>query len=215
MACPTSCYKAWDPAGLAWHGKRPKAGDGEKKWKPAPSWTGAKKWPKNGQNHGELPQKFIFWPFFWPFLSLSSLGPVSISISDFFLPFLAFGRFPCHTSPAGSQYKASKTVLHEHLRSALATYISHQSPFLEILRNNTPFGLRTSPPLTEVSRALWARNAEKVSNMSPGASDPGTPKSLQKVSSLGSLRRVSRKCRKSLSGMFKFFSSFRARVTSL
>ena len=36
----------WDPAGLAWHGKRPKAGNGKKtwksKWNPAPSWTGAK-----------------------------------------------------------------------------------------------------------------------------------------------------------------------------
>ena len=40
----------------------------------------------------------------------------------------------------------------------------------------------TSPPL---SRALRARNAEKVSKMS----DPGTPKSLQ--NSLGSLRSVS------------------------
>ena len=30
-------------------------------------------------------------------------------------------------------------------------------------------GLRTSPPLTEVSRALRARNAERVSKMSPGA----------------------------------------------
>ena len=45
-----------------------------------------------------------------------------------------------------------------------------------------PSGLRASPPLTEVSRALRARNAEKVSKMSPGASGPGTPKSLQKVS---------------------------------
>ena len=40
----------------------------------------------------------------------------------------------------------------------------------------------TSPPLTEVSPARRARNAEKVSKMSPGASGPGTPKSLQKVS---------------------------------
>ena len=49
--------------------------------------------------------------------------------------------------------------------------------------------LGTSPPLTEVSRALRARNAERVSKMSPGASGPGTPKSLKKVS--GTVREVS------------------------
>ena len=41
--------------------------------------------------------------------------------------------------------------------------------------------LRTRPPLTELSRALRARDAEKVSKMSPGASGPRTPKSRQKV----------------------------------
>ena len=49
--------------------------------------------------------------------------------------------------------------------------------------------LGTSPPLTEVSRALRARNAERVSKMSPGAGGPGTPKSLKKVS--GTVREVS------------------------
>ena len=51
----------------------------------------------------------------------------------------------------------------------------HGNPRTGLLR------LGTSPPLTEVSRALRARNAEKVSKMSPGASGPGTPKSVQKV----------------------------------
>ena len=60
--------------------------------------------------------------------------------------------------------------------------------------------LGTSPPLTEASRALRVRNAEKVSQMSPGASGPGTPKSLQKVS--GTAWEVSGKCRKSLFGLF-------------
>ena len=44
------------------------------------------------------------------------------------------------------------------------------------------FCCATSPPLTEVSRAIRARNAEKVWKMSPGPPGPGTPKSLQKVS---------------------------------
>ena len=90
--------------------------------------------------------------------------------------------------------------------------------------------LGTSPPLTEVSRALRARNAEKVSKMSPG-----TPKSIQRVSvtvwevsreslesvsrvfldpkkypksfgdSLGSLQRVSGKCLESVFGVFRDF----------
>ena len=67
--------------------------------------------------------------------------------------------------------------------------------------------LRTSPPLTEVSRALRARNAEKVSKMSPGASGPRTPKSLQKVS--GTVRKISGECRKSLFGLFpRLFGDF-------
>ena len=72
--------------------------------------------------------------------------------------------------------------------------------FVPLLLENSPFEedfskidgkttvlLGTSPPLTEVSRALRARNAEKVSKMCPGASGPGTPKSLQKVSGTGIL----------------------------
>ena len=49
--------------------------------------------------------------------------------------------------------------------------------------------LGTSPPLTEVSRALRPRNAKRVSKMSPGAPGPETPKSLKKVS--GTVRQVS------------------------
>ena len=63
----------------------------------------AEKWPKNGFLR-EFSIIFHFWAIFLPFLPLSSLGPFSISISIFF-PFRAFGRFPCHTSPAGSQHK--------------------------------------------------------------------------------------------------------------
>ena len=98
----------WDPAGLVWHGKLPKAGNEKKKWKSkwktAPSWTGAK-WQKNApkrENNGKTPSKIHFLAIFLSFLPLSSSGPFSILISIFF-PFPAFGRFPCHTSPAGSQ----------------------------------------------------------------------------------------------------------------
>ena len=66
--------------------------------------------------------------------------------------------------------------------------------------------LGTSPPLTEVSRALRARDAEKVSKMSPGASGPGTPKSLKKVS--GTVREVSGESRESVS-MESVFGVFR------
>ena len=75
------------------------------KWKTAPSWTGAKmakKWPKKRIFEENSLKNPLIWAIFLPFLPLSSLGPFSISISIFF-PFPAFGRFPCHTSPAGSQ----------------------------------------------------------------------------------------------------------------
>ena len=64
--------------------------------------------------------------------------------------------------------------------------------------------LGTSPPLTEVSRALRARNAKKVSKMSPGASGPGTPKSLKKVS--GTVREVSGESRESVWRVFLEYS---------
>ena len=59
--------------------------------------------------------------------------------------------------------------------------------------------LRTSPPLTGVSRALRAKNAEKVSKISGGAFGRGSRKSLQKSRGLSgkspeSLRRVSGEC---------------------
>ena len=74
------------------------------KWQTAPTWTGAKmakKWPKNGF----LRAFSIIFPFLGQFFAIFGpvqLGPFSIPISIFF-PFPAFGRFPCHTSPAGSQ----------------------------------------------------------------------------------------------------------------
>ena len=98
----------WDLAGLVWHGKRPKAGNGKKmeiEMENGPKLDRGKNGKKMAQkwkNNGKLHYFSIFWPFFLPFLPLSSLGPFSISISIFF-PFPAFGRFPCHTSPARSQ----------------------------------------------------------------------------------------------------------------
>ena len=70
------------------------------------------------------------------------------------------------------------------------------------------FALGTSPPVTAVSRALWARNAEKVSKMSPAASGPGPRKSLQKVS--GTVGKISaRKCPESVFGLFpRLFGDF-------
>ena len=56
---------------------------------------------KNGQKM-DFRGSFPLFSIFWPFLPPSSVGPFSISISIIF-PFPAFGRFPCHASPAGSQ----------------------------------------------------------------------------------------------------------------
>ena len=85
--------------------------------------------------------------------------------------------------------------------------------------------LRTRPPLTEVSRALRARNAEKISKMSPGLQprDPEkSPKSLG--DSPKSLRRVSKESfsetflglfgvpgPEAPGDIFETFSAFRAR----
>ena len=64
-----------------------------------------------GKNGKKMAKKWIFegvchyFPFLGHFLGHFcpvQLGAVSISISIFF-PFPAFGRFPCHASPAGSQ----------------------------------------------------------------------------------------------------------------
>ena len=78
--------------------------NGNRNVKTAPSWTGAKL-AKNGNFEGVFRDFSILEPFFLPFLPPSRLGPFSISISIFlFFPFPAFGRFPCHTSPAGSQF---------------------------------------------------------------------------------------------------------------
>ena len=71
---------------------------------------------------------------------------------------------------------------------------SRNSPQTQVVKR---LWLGTSPPLTEVSRALQARNPKKVSKMSPGAGGPGTPKKSQKKSR-GSLRRVSGKCLESV-----------------
>ena len=64
--------------------------------------------------------------------------------------------------------------------------------------------LGTSPPLTEVSRALQARNPKKsLENVSRG-SWPRDPKKSRKSlgDSPGSLRRVSGKCLESVFGVF-------------
>ena len=87
--------KTWDPAGLAWHGKRSKARNGKKKNGTPngkrPQAGQGQKWPKNGK----IMENSLKNPFFGHFL----------------LPFPAFGRFPCHASPAGSQVKTAKTVM--------------------------------------------------------------------------------------------------------
>ena len=108
---PETPKNVWDPAGLVWHGKRPKAGNGKKmeiEMENGPKLDRGKNGQKMAQKrkiNGKLPQKSIFGAIFWPFLPLSSLGPFSISISIFLFPFPAFGRFPRHTSPAGSKKK--------------------------------------------------------------------------------------------------------------
>ena len=85
----TESLLCWDPAGLVWHGKRPKAGNGKKKMEieMAPSWKGAKmakKMAKNWIFEGVFHYFPFFGPFFGHFCPLSSLGPFSISIFIFF-----------------------------------------------------------------------------------------------------------------------------------
>ena len=58
--------------------------------------------------------------------------------------------------------------------------------------------LGASRPLLSAFRAQRARNAERVSKTSPGASGPGTPKSLQKVS--GTVREASGELPEKVSG---------------
>ena len=74
----------WDPAGLAWHGKRPKAGNGiemEIEMENGPKLDRGKNGKKMAQkwkDNGKLPQKSIFGPIFCHFC-----------------PCPAWGRFPC------------------------------------------------------------------------------------------------------------------------
>ena len=94
--------KDWDPTGLVWHGKRPNAGNGKKRktafgkrkrlLENGPKLDRGKNGKKMAQKW-KTPSKIHFWAIFLPFLPLSSLGPFSKS------------RFPCHASPAGSQFK--------------------------------------------------------------------------------------------------------------
>ena len=71
----------WDPAGLVWHGKRPKAGNGKKmeiEMENGPKLDRGKNGKKMAQkwkNNGKLPQKSIFWPFFCHFAPVQ-LGAV-------------------------------------------------------------------------------------------------------------------------------------------
>ena len=62
------------------------------------------------------------------------------------------------------------------LRGYRASNRGSEKALIEALR------LRTLPRATGVSRALRARNPIKVWKMSPWASGPGAPKSLEKVS---------------------------------
>ena len=101
---PKNLLLGWDPAGLVWHGKRPKAGNGEKKME-----TEMENGPKldRGKNGKKMARKWkilegffhyfsIFGSghFFAIFLPLSSLGPFSI----FFLHFRLLAVF--HAIPA-------------------------------------------------------------------------------------------------------------------
>ena len=74
--------------------------------------------------------------------------------------------------------------LQSRLKNSISTFtIPHQNRVWRVARLKIwILELKTSPPLTGVSRALWARFAEKVSKISPSASGPLTLKSLQKVS---------------------------------
>ena len=93
--------RSWDPAGLAWHGKRPKAENGKKmeiEMENGPKLDRGKNGPKNGpkmENNGKLPQKSIFFgPFFAPF----QLGAVFHFDFHFFLHFRLLAVF--HAIPA-------------------------------------------------------------------------------------------------------------------
>ena len=74
------------------NGKRPQPGRGQK-------------WQKNGPKMdfwGRFPLFFHFWAIFCHFWPRPAWGCFPFRF-PFFFPFPAFGRFPCHTSPAGSQ----------------------------------------------------------------------------------------------------------------
>ena len=108
--------KHWDPAGLAWHGKRPKAGNGKKmesKWKTAPSWTGpkmAKKWPKN-RFLRRFPLFFHFWAIFYHFWTRPAWGRFH---SDFhFFSISGFWPFSMPYQPGRIPMQARKEHPHK------------------------------------------------------------------------------------------------------
>ena len=77
-----------------------------KKWqtkcKTPPRWTGAKNGKKEDYR-GSFPFFAILGPFLGPFFGPCPPGGCFPFGFPFFSPFLVFGRFPCHASPAWSQ----------------------------------------------------------------------------------------------------------------
>ena len=97
-------FNCWDHAGLVWHGKRPKAGNGqnmenqmEKREPPPGQGQKCQKIGFSGEFSIYYPLSGHFWAMFAP-----SWGLFSILFS-ILSPFPASGRFPCHASPAWSQ----------------------------------------------------------------------------------------------------------------
>ena len=155
---------------------------------------------------------------------LETLTSLNKEVRPFFQATTAFGVFPLSLPLAITAFGGPEGYFKNSLAIIAFWSIWAHGPKYYCRLGNTEgkesrllnlrrLRLRTSPPITEVSRALRARNAENVSKMSPGASGPGTPKSLQKVS--GTVRKVSGECQKSLFGLFPRlfgdFSGFRGR----
>ena len=104
-------------------------------------------------------------------LDMEQLKRLRLSGADSSSIFLCVFQSSLERYCSGSEFRLRFVVwLLHHPHSSFDSYFSLATVVLG-----------PGPPLTEVSRALRARNAERVSKMSLGASGPRTPKSLQKV----------------------------------
>ena len=96
--------KSWDPAGLVWHGKRPKARNGKKmeiEMENRPKLDGGKNGKKMAQKwffEGVFHYFSIFGPFFCHFCPRPAWGGFPFSISHFFFHFRLLAVF--HAIPA-------------------------------------------------------------------------------------------------------------------